>query len=598
MVKKGSKEDAKKIGENIDRLLAGELPTRKPKEEIKENSPIEARYYQDKATLDNQVKNSVCSGQDLLILNVLPENYYRWKKEQGDITEEEFASHSRIKIIQPAMGIKLIGQFADEIAEEIKDKNIFFFRPDSKNIVEIGKIKLRKDAEEKYNGFLVVTPHRFITSIERYIIPCMRVWNEHARVYEEKEKSINSTLATTLLESDILQKSLPIISRIFTIPLPIMYKSQLTFPKKGYDERFFSWLPYDSPEISNPYIRLEEAKLIIEKILSEFCFSKPEDKTHAIASLITPFLRGLYSSFNARTPVFFYLANRERAGKDYLAGIVGIIYEGHVLEEPPISDTEELRKKILSAFIAGRKRLHFSNNKGHIDNSVFEGIITSEKHSDRALGRNDILTFDNELDFSLSGNMGVTFTGDLANRCRFIRLFLEIEDANSRKFDNPNLHAWILNNRNLILSAFYALVTNWIEKGMPNGSVPFASFPNWASVCGGIMESAGYDNPCKPDGEIAMIGGDKETEQMKALFELCNQFFPNEWITKKQIKEIVRQDDSELFDFDFNTKEDQTRFGTMISRFVGRILSDIKLIVKNAKVRSARQEFKFVKMVT
>jgi len=34
---------------------------------------------------------------------------------------------------------------------------------------------------------------------------------------------------------------------------------------------------------------------------------------------------------------------------------------------------------------------------------------------------------------------------------------------------------------------------------MLEGSVPFASFPQWAKICGGIMESAGYDNPCEQD---------------------------------------------------------------------------------------------------
>jgi len=74
---------------------------------------------------------------------------------------------------------------------------------------------------------------------------------------------------------------------------------------------------------------------------------------------------------------------------------------------------------------------------------------------------------DNELDFSLSGNSGIGFTPDFANRCRFVRLFLDIEDANSRWFENPDLHKWVLENRELIISAMYALVRNWIEKGKP-----------------------------------------------------------------------------------------------------------------------------------
>jgi len=99
-----------------------------------------------------------------------------------------------------------------------------------------------------------------------------------------------------------------------------------------------------------------------------------------------------------------------------------------------------------------------------MNSAVFEGITTTETFSDRKLGKNEILTFDNELDFSFSGNIDIRLTPDLANRCRIIRLFLEIEDANARKFDTPNLHKWVRDNRDKVLSALYALIRNWVEK--------------------------------------------------------------------------------------------------------------------------------------
>jgi hypothetical protein len=316
---------------------------------------------------------------------------------------------------------------------------------------------------------------------------------------------------------------------------------------------------------------------------------------------VTPFLRGLYSKFNSRTPVFFYISNRERAGKDYLAGITGLVYEGAALEEPPISISEmkwasddELRKKILSAFLAGRKRLHFANNKGYVENAVFEAVITSEKYSDRILGRNESPIFDNELEFSLSGNVGIGFTPDLANRSRFVRLFLEIEDANARKFERPNLHKWVLDNREQILSAIYSLVRNWVERGYPDGSINFASFPEWARVCGGIMESAGYESPCTPDKESLTSGGDSETMDMKALFEICYEQFPDTPLTKAGLKQIVKSED--IFSYlDFDKRSDQTKFGNKINKFVGRVLSDIKMVVKDSSVRSSRQEYIFTR---
>ncbi len=277
--------------------------------------------------------------------------------------------------------------------------------------------------------------------------------------------------------------------------------------------------------------------------------------------------------------------------------------EGHALEETPIStsensksnNTDELRKKLLAAFIYGRKLMHFSNNKGFIDNSVFEGVTTSAKHSDRILGRSEVLSFDNEIDFSLSGNVGVGYTPDFANRCRFVRLFLDIEDANSRAFENPNLHLWVLSNRGKILSALFSLVNNWIQKGMIKGSVPFTSFPEWAQICGGIMEAAGYDNPCNSNIDTIALGGDGETKDMKQLFEICYEKFPGIEISKDDIKRLVLEEDSELFSWvNFGDKSSQIRFGLMLNKFIGRVLSDIRLVVVDASVRSARQKFKFI----
>jgi len=546
-------------------------------------------------------------------------NYCKWKNKKdcpqfkyfnGKANREVYINidtkepKTKKEIILPTTG-KSISVFAEELAEILKDKNTIFYRPDSKDIVEIGRLKLHKTGEEIFTGFISVKPNRFITLIEKYASIGVYTLNQDTRIYEFKEKSLSSEVANTVLSSHILQQALPQITRIFTIPLPIMYEGDLTFPKKGYDIRFSSWLPYNSPEISNPDMNLEEAKGVIERMFKEFCFETKQDYINAIAGLLTPFLRGLFTTFNTRTPVFFYLANRERAGKDYLAGITGIVYEGNNLEESPISNsenarsnnTDELRKKVLAAFINGRKRLHFSNNKGYIDNAVLEAVATSEKYSDRLLGKSELLTFDNELDISLSGNVGVGFTPDFANRCRFVRLFLDIENANARSFENPDLHEWVRKNRSLILSAFFSLVKNWINNGSPKGKLPFASFHQWANICGGIMESAGYESPCIPDTDILSLGGDSETQDMKKLFELCYEKNPEKWIFKHDIRSLVMMDDSDLFSYyDFrNNKSDQIKFGNKIIKFIGRVLSDIKLVVRDKAVRASRQEFMFTK---
>jgi len=510
------------------------------------------------------------------------------------------------EIILPHKGL-LISSFATEIAEIIKDKNKLFYRIDTKEIVEIGRVKLN-DETEKYLGFISIKPSRFITFIEDYLTPGVIDIVKDGdggtkKVF--KSKSISGVLGNTILESKILIDSLPKIDRIFTVPLPILYKGKLTFPKRGYDKIFNSWLDYNSPEIIKPDMSLKEAKELIFKIFEEFCFKTHQDYINAISELLSPFLKGLYPSFNTRPPVYVHIANRERAGKDYEAGITSIVYEGYALEEPPIcsgeknsSNNDELRKKVLAALISGRKRLHFANNKGFINNAVFEGIITAKKYSDRVLGRNEILTFDNELDFSLSGNIGISFTPDLLNRSRLIRLSLDVEDANKKEFKNPYLHKWVSENRGLILSALYSLVRNWIDKGMIKGKVIFTSFPEWAEICGGIMEAAGYDSPCKADEETLFLSVDKETQDIKKLFEICYEKYPEEWVDKRKIKDIIINEAGEIFGYlNFTEVSGNTKFGLMIKKFIGRVFSEVRLIIKDIKVRSSRLEYKFTKEI-
>lgn len=526
-----------------------------------------------------QMAPSLINVDDTTLRNIV-KKIYHIKNE--DASDKDTDNDSRPEIRLPHPG-KLISVFAAEVADAIKDKKYFFFRTDSKDIVEISKDK---------NGevFKILEPNRFLVVLERYLSPFTVIVEDGILV--RKVKSIGSDLAKTLLESPQIQDSLPHIERIFTFPLPILYEGELTFPKKGYDERFKSWLSPDAPTI-NEDMTIDEAKDILEQIFKEFCFQKEKDKINAIAALITPFIRGLYSRFNARTPVFFYKANRERAGKDYCAGITGILYEGVASEDAPLSGDDEARKNFLSNMIAGKKRVHFSNNKGEINIPSFEAVITSEVWSDRVLGGNKKLTFKNELEFSLSGNIGVTFTPDLANRCRFINLFLEIEDANSRKFDNPNLHAWVKANREKIFSAFYVFIKEWADKGMPSGKIPFSSFPEWARVCGGIMETIGYMNPCLPDSESSSI--DSETAEMKALFELCYAYqtrISKKWIDRNEIITIAKEE--EIFSYyDLTNSKDVQSFGQKLSKYINRILSDIRLRVENEKVKGIRRKYLF-----
>lgn len=496
---------------------------------------------------------------------------------------------------------KLVSEFAQELANEIKDKNEIFLRPNESRLVKIESIKTKEGV--KHLGFNNLTANQFITLIEKYLTPVVKISVNsqlEGRKYIDIKQSISSSLSISVMESDIFKKSMPVIERIYSIPIPFIRKNELIFPKKGYDERFNSWLPENCPEIK--LIPLEQAKQIIDYLLRDFCFKETQDKTNAIGALLTPMLRGLYAERNCRTPIFFYEANRERAGKDYLAGITGLVYEGNANEEPPISNGEktpqsdELRKKLTSSLRSGRVRLHFSNNKGYINNSILESFSTAKVWNDRLLGRNEEVTFSNEIELSLSGNVGISYTPDLSYRIRKIRLFYADENPNERVFENPNLHQWVLENRGLILSSLYTFIANWVKSGMPKGKTKFASFPEWAEVCGGIMVANELGDPCLNMEDICNVGGDAETRDFKRFVELCYEEHPNEWLKKEEVKNLLIkfQESENIFSwFDLNEKRDQTKFGLMLEKYGGRIFSDIKLIKDETNQRASRHRFMF-----
>jgi len=485
---------------------------------------------------------------------------------------------------------KLISTFASESIEHIKDRHELFYRYREFRVqkLEMTPIKDVMERDVKVLGFKEIAPSELVTYLEKYIIPVLRVYDQKKKKMRSVKKSITSELAKILLMSSQFTNNLPLIDKIYEAPLPMLSENQLVFPKEGYDERFQSWLPFGSPTI-DPMMSLEEATKIIKTIFAEFCFETPQDEVNAISALLTPFIRGLYSRETCRTPIFFYKANRERAGKDYCAEITGIVMQGVANSEPPLSDgkethDEEFRKKILATFRLGKNRLHMSNNKGFLNSAVLEFISTNENFSDRVLGSNTTLTFPNTIELSLSANTGITYTPDLANRCVFINLFLELENPNERNFDKPDLHGWVKEHRSEVLSALYALVRNWHEKGMPAGKTRFASYPEWARVCGGIMMCANLGDPCVPNVDLINIGGDQETNDMKKLFELVFAKWGSQPILKKELMNVMANGEEEefreIFGFIDWANEHSARilFSKILDKYVGRVFSGIQLV--------------------
>ena len=107
------------------------------------------------------------------------------------------------------------------------------------------------------------------------------------------------------------------------------------------------------------------------------------------------------------------------------------------------------------------------------------------------------------------------------------------------------------------------------------------------------MEAAEYGSPCEPD-VIDIIGGDVETSNMKKLFELCYETYPEKIITKGEVRNLVLNSGEEMFEnYELEKQSGKIKFGNLLLKYTGRILSGIKMQVDNKTKKTINQKLKF-----
>jgi len=507
---------------------------------------------------------------------------------------------------------RLESEVHEEIAEVIAPAQLWFRR--SNEIVTVARVPsgfdYSSDPNAKYKIAFHTTGLRELTAIhakssmEQYIEPGYLAEDEQRGKYFVP-KSFSTDFCCGLLQSDVLKDRLPLIARILTTALPFRIGNQLVYPKEGYDPRFGTYLLPDTPQLKE--VSLERALEVMANVHSEFCFTTEQSRTHAIARLITPFARALLG-WTTRVPLWFYSANRPRAGKDYLSGVTLIVYEGHAFEDLPIGkEFDETGKRIMAAARSGRRFMHFSNCQIHLADQCLTQALTNPVINGRRLGSNDAssdLSIPNEMEYSLSANVGLTYREDLEPRMRKIELAYFEEDPNTRVFKNRFLHRSVLEHRTLILSAVASLYRHWAQEGFPPGPSPFVSYPQWAEVIGGVMVAAGLGDPCLPFQSDYDTGGDLKTTAMAELFKVCHETLGEKWVRKKEIYQCVQKavtaDDNELLGWfgalegAEDSRKNQSKLGRLLKMFKNRVLLNIRLAVDESSAKSERHQYRFV----
>ncbi len=533
--------------------------------------------------------------------------------EQKRAVQANQVPDKRPHVIGPGLD-RLETEVVAEAAKIVAPHKSWFVRDNQTVVIEQipTGFEYSSDPNQKFKikshsfGFRALSGIEAKHRIEEFLVPGSMCENQDGSS-EFQAHSFTTEFCNALVLSPGLIQRLPLISRILPVPIPFLVNGKLLYPNAGYDDRFGTYLVPGAPKIFP--MPIEQAKNAFKRLHGEFCFKNEQSKTHALAALITSFSRGQIG-WTTRTPLWLYRANRPRAGKDYLAMLQLIIYEGTAFEEEPMEkNPEETQKRLVAMARAGRRFLHFSNQQAYIDHGSFIKALTSESITGRNLGSNraqDALQLLNEMEFSMSLNVGTNWRDDLPGRMRGIDLAYYEEDPNSRTFKVPFLHDSVRQDRDYWLSAIAALFEEWVRQGQPKGNT-FTSYPRWAEVVGGVMLANGLGDPCLPQDEFG--ANDRRTQAMKALYLHAWTTHKGKEITKSQIYELIDPQSLppltipiywEEFQWfgDLHAGDDMKKnrmlLGKTLEAFDGRELCDIKFTIDRSFPTVHR--YKFIKI--
>lgn len=388
---------------------------------------------------------------------------------------------------------------------------------------EVGRILGPKDIfargglvfipNDQKDGLIQMTPETLRTWIENHLV-CYKV-RKLAGTDEaiQFKRTINQTDAGAILASPQFIEQLQQVERFNPIRVPVMRKDGwIVLLPDGYDLETKSFTCDSIPIMTG--MALAYAKEIIDEILSEFQFADGgRSKAVAVAAMLTVFGRGLLPPKSLR-PCFIFVANAEGAGKTLLVKCATVPVLGYAPAGTKPKDEDEMRKALLAAVLEARPVIFFDNAKKHITSAALEGFLTTQDYEGRILGQTKTFRGENNAVVFITGN-GCTVSPDMRRRSLFCELFLEVERAEDRVFQNNLEVPTLLERRSEILSALWSMIQDWDKDMRPKPSRSNSSFPDWSETIGGIVEHSGYGCPLEtPQIDAA---ADQDGSDMRAL---------------------------------------------------------------------------------
>ena len=331
---------------------------------------------------------------------------------------------------------------------------------------------------------------------------------------------------------------------------------------------------------------------------------------------ITPFARGLLG-FTTRVPLWIFRANRPRAGKDYLAVMTILIYEGIAAEDSPIDRQSGGNRK--AHHVGREKRAAISCTSqiapGRLDDIHLTQAITNERITARRLGSNEASSdlsrsqHDGVLDLR---EHGLNYSEDIDERSRQIFLAYFEEEANGRKVQEPvSCTAPCANTAGKSSPQSRLFSGNGKLQGMPQRQGSLHDLPAMGGDRrrGHGRQTTWETRVCRSKMIPSTCRGDQKTEAMAAIYEVCHNVHGETWIRKDDLYSTIHkaiqdtEDNSGVEALGYfgpikdheKAQDNRKRLGYALTEYNFRILDGIRMEIDKSSANRGRHLYRFTK---
>lgn len=221
------------------------------------------------------------------------------------------------------------------------------------------------------------------------------------------------------------------------INVPTITPSGRVINTPGYDEQTGLYLYIHENiniDLSTNLVNVKRSVELLMKPFNSFPFKSNLDRAAMLSAVLTAIVRPVLKT----SPGFAFDAPVQGSGKTKLARCIALLCNGGndltITPHTTTRDDEEIRKRLLSLLRNGKSYVIWDNVLGIFDSASIAGLLTSDKFSDRILGKNSLVEYDNTTLFLITGN-NLQLAGDMPRRIITCRIDPESEKPYAREFD-------------------------------------------------------------------------------------------------------------------------------------------------------------------